>query len=152
MIPDDPIFDDGEDDPFDTNIAVVKKIVKEEEQKKKKEDTRLKFTGLSAVADVLSGKSEKVDPSVVEHAVKRKRRRANRINLIGDDASAVTAVEEIAAVSKPEAKDDTADEGGYNIDYVGMLNNTKLGRELRPACLLAARRCACHCRCMHCAL
>ena len=109
MIPDDPIFDDGEDDPFDTNIAVVKKIVKEEEQKKKKEDTRLKFTGLSAVADVLSGKSEKVDPSVVEHAVKRKRRRANRINLIGDDASAVTAVEEIAAVSKPEAKDDTAD-------------------------------------------
>ena len=113
VIPDDPIFDDGDDDPFDTNIAVVKKIVKEEEQKKKKEETKLKFTGLSAVADVLAGKSEKLDPSAVEHAVKKKRRRANRINLIGDDASAVTAVEEIdAAVSKPDDagdKSDTAD-------------------------------------------
>ena len=109
MIPDDPIFDDGEDDPFDTNIAVVKKIVKEEEQKKKKEETKLKFTGLSAVADVLAGKSEKLDPSAVEHAVKRKRRRANRINLIGEDASAVTAAEEIDGAANPEAKEDTAD-------------------------------------------
>ena len=113
VIPDDPIFDDGDDDPFDTNIAVVKKIVKEEEQKKKKEETKLKFTGLSAVADVLAGKSEKLDPGAVEHAVKKKRRRANRINLIGDDASAVTAVEQIDnAVSKPDEtrdKSDTAD-------------------------------------------
>ena len=42
----------------------------------------MKFTGLSAVADVLSGKTEKLDKSAVEHAVKKKRRRANRINLM----------------------------------------------------------------------
>ena len=109
MIPDDPIFDDGEDDPFDTDTAVVRKIVKEEEQKKKKEVTRLKFTGLSNVADVLSGKAQKLDPSANQDQFRTKRRRANRINLIGDDASAVTAVEEIASVSKAEGKDDTTD-------------------------------------------
>ena len=39
--------------------------------------------------DIL-GKAEKVDKSAVEHTVKKKRRRANRINLIAEDADDVT--------------------------------------------------------------
>lgn len=104
VIPDSPTYEDGDDDPFNTEIANV--IVKKQTEEKKKADTKLKFTGLSAVADVLSGKSEKLDPNInnVEHSVKKKRRRANRINLIGEDPATVTAVEDIATVTKPDAE------------------------------------------------
>ena len=62
---------------------------------KRKEANRIKFVGLSSVADVLTGKSDKVDKGLIEHSTKRKRRRANRINLIGGDNTELTAREDI---------------------------------------------------------
>jgi hypothetical protein len=53
-----------------------------QQEEKRREASRIKFTGLSNVADVLSGKADKVDSSLVELTVKQKRRRANRINLV----------------------------------------------------------------------
>ena len=47
------------------------------------------------MADVLTGKSDKVDKGLIEHSTKRKRRRANRINLIGGDNTELTAREDI---------------------------------------------------------
>lgn len=105
VIPDDPIFDDN-DDPFNTEIA--DEIFKKDKQEKRKEATKLKFSGLSSVADVLSGKADKVDPSLIEHSTKRKRRRANRINLIGDQEKDLTAREDIGVVDlsiDPDQKD-----------------------------------------------
>ena len=105
VIPDDPIFDD-KDDPFNTEIA--DEIFKKDKQEKRKEATKLKFSGLSSVADVLSGKADKVDPSLIEHSTKRKRRRANRINLIGDQEKDLTAREDIGVVDlsiDPDQKD-----------------------------------------------
>ena len=128
VIPDDPIFDDGDDDPFDT--AVANKVVKKVEEEKRKEQVKLKFTGLSAVADVLSGKSEKLDKTAVEHAVRRKRRRANRINLIGEDGQELTAVEDIddSIAGKPaaaEEKTPTADIlGGLDVPEGDLLATT----------------------------
>ena len=95
VIPDDPIFDD-DDDPF--NTAIADEIFKKDKAEKRKEATKLKFTGLSSVADVLSGKADKVDPSLIEHSTKRKRRRANRINLIGEQETDLTKREEIGMV------------------------------------------------------
>ena len=100
VIPDDPVYDDDEDDPFNTEIANV--VVKKQEEEKKKEDKRLKFSGLSSVADVLSGKTTQVDKSLVEQTVKRKRRRGNRINLIGDDKNEITAREDIATLTSEQ--------------------------------------------------
>ena len=100
-IPDDPVYDEAEDDPFNTDIA--KSIVKSEEEHRRKAETKLKFSGLNAVADVLSGKSDHLDKSLVDHTVKRKRRRGNRINLIGDDKNEITAVEDIATQDGQEA-------------------------------------------------
>ena len=57
---------------------------------------RLKFSGLSSVADVLSGKTDKLDKDLVQVTVKSKRRRANRINLIGEDQDQVTKTQDIA--------------------------------------------------------
>ena len=116
VIPDSPTYDDDEDDPFNTTIADV--IVKKDKEVKKKEQTKLKFTGLSAVADVLAGKADKLDKSQLEHQVKKKRRRANRINLIADEADDVTAVEDLAEDLGP----DTAPE--LQIDILGDLGNT----------------------------
>ncbi len=96
------IPDEEEDDPFNTAIAEV--VVKKQEEAKRKEQNKLKFTGLSSVADVLSGKADKVDKSLVEQTVKRKRRRANRINLIGEDGTEVTNLEEISKTVVDSAK------------------------------------------------
>lgn len=93
-IPDDPVFDENEEDPFNTDIATS--IIKRETEDRKRAEKKLKFSGLNAVADVLSGKSDHLDKSLVEHTVKRKRRRGNRINLIGDDQNVVTAIDDIA--------------------------------------------------------
>lgn len=49
------------------------------------------------------GKSKKVDKSAVEHTVKKKRRRANRINLIAEDIDDVTALDEIEGVDLDRA-------------------------------------------------
>ncbi len=95
VIPDDPVIDEGDDDPFNTAIADV--VVKKQQEIKRKEETKLKFTALSSVADVLAGKADKVDQGAIEATVKRKRRRANRINLIGEDATEVTNLEEISS-------------------------------------------------------
>merc|ERR1712018_976765 len=105
IIPDDPVYDD-EDDPFSTKIA--DDIAKFDREKKRKEASKLKFTGLSSVADVLAGKKDKVDKDLVEVTVKSKRRRANRINLIAEDQSEVTKVEDIGTIvekSPGEEKD-----------------------------------------------
>ena len=97
VIPDDPVYDD---DPFNTDFA--DKIVKSEKEDKRKAANRLKFTGLSSVADVLTGKTDKVDKELIEVTVKKKRRRANRINLIGEDQEEVTKTDQIAeSIVKP---------------------------------------------------
>lgn len=93
VIPDDPVYDDNEDDPFNTNFADA--IVNKDKLEKRKESNRLKFVGLSSVADVLTGKTDKVDKGLIEHSTKRKRRRANRINLIGGEDTELTAREDI---------------------------------------------------------
>jgi len=49
------------------------------------------------------GKAKKVDKSAVEHTVKKKRRRANRINLIAEDIDDVTALDEIEGVDLDRA-------------------------------------------------
>ena len=95
IIPDDPVYSD-EDDPFSTKIA--DEIAKLDKEKKRKEASKLKFTGLSNVADVLAGKKDKVDKDLVDVTVKSKRRRANRINLIAEDQSDVTKVEDIGTI------------------------------------------------------
>jgi hypothetical protein len=105
VIPDDPVYDD-KDDPFNTEYADV--IVHKDKVEKRKEANRLKFTGLSSVADVLSGKTDKVDKSLIEHSTKRKRRRANRINLIGELEEDLTAREDIGSVD-PEVDPDQKD-------------------------------------------
>ena len=92
IIPDDPVYDD-EEDPFSTKIA--DEIAKFDREKKRKESSKLKFTGLSNVADVLSGKADKVDKNLIDVTVKSKRRRANRINLIAEEQSDVTKLEDI---------------------------------------------------------
>ena len=100
VIPDDPVYDD-KDDPFNTAYAEV--IVQKDKVEKRKEANRIKFSGLSSVADVLSGKSDKVDSSLIEHATKRKRRRANRINLIAEQETDVTAREQIGTFDLQKA-------------------------------------------------
>ena len=100
VIPDDPVYDD-QDDPFNTAYAEV--IVQKDKVEKRKEANRIKFSGLSSVADVLSGKSDKVDSSLIEHATKRKRRRANRINLIAEQETDVTAREQIGTFDLQKA-------------------------------------------------
>ncbi len=104
VIPDDLPPEEG-DDPFDT--AIADEVVKKQSEEKRKEETRIKFTGLSSVADVLAGKRDKVDQSAIEVTVRRKRRRANRINLIGEDGSEITKLEDIehqGGEDKDEAK------------------------------------------------
>ena len=130
VIPDDPIFDD--DDPFNTDIA--DEIFKKDKQEKRKEATKLKFSGLSSVADVLSGKADKVDPSLIEHSTKRKRRRANRINLIGDQEKDLTAREDIGVVDlsiDPDQKDiltteksGCGDQDNLDVEVADLLSST----------------------------
>ena len=101
VIPDDPKYDD-EDDPFNTSFA--DQVVQKQKEEQRKEESRLKFTGLSAVADVLAGKAQTIDKSAVEVTVRSKRRRANRINLIADEAQEVTALEDIDVDHRAETQ------------------------------------------------
>lgn len=105
VIPDSPVEEEG-DDPFDTKFAdvVVEKHEKEARVRAKVEANRIKFGSLAAAADVLTGKAEKVDKHDVDHALKKKRRRANRINLIAEDLDDVTALEDIEGVTPTEDK------------------------------------------------
>jgi hypothetical protein len=84
-----------DDDPFNTGFA--EEIVKKDKEEKRREASRIKFTGLSSVADVLAGRADKVDTGLVELTVKQKRRRANRINLIAEKETDVTAREDIGS-------------------------------------------------------
>ena len=74
-----------------------------------KEASKLKFTGLSNVADVLAGKKDKVDKDLIDVTVKSKRRRANRINLIAEDQSDVTKVEDIGTIVQKSPGDEQKD-------------------------------------------
>ena len=99
------IFTVYDDDPFNTGFADA--IVKKDKEEKRREASRIKFTGLSSVADVLSGRAEKVDESLVELTVKQKRRRANRINLIAEKETDITARENIGTFGSEPAKAET---------------------------------------------
>lgn len=55
----------------------------------------------------MSGKADKVDKSLVEVTVKQKRRRANRINLIAEDATEVTAREKIGTLDLEKSTEQT---------------------------------------------
>jgi hypothetical protein len=99
VIPDSPVYDD---DPFNTGFA--DEIVKKGKEEKRREASRIKFTGLSNVADVLTGKADKVDKELVELTVKQKRRRANRINLIAENETDVTARENIGTFGNEKEK------------------------------------------------
>jgi hypothetical protein len=100
--------EDGEDDPFDTKFAsdIVEKHEKEQRVRQKVESNRVKFGCIAAAADVLTGKAERVDKHAVEHAVRKKRRRANRINLIADEVDDVTALDDIEGISPIKAGED----------------------------------------------
>ena len=97
-IPDSP--EPEEDDIFDTKYAdvIVKKAEKERKAFEKAEDNKIKFGCIANAADVLSGKVKTVDKSNVQHAIKPRSRRANRINLIADDVQNVTATDETTDV------------------------------------------------------
>ena len=103
VIPDSPVEEEG-DDPFDTKYAdvIVEKHEKEKKVRQRLEDNGIKFGCISAAADVLTGKTAAVDKHAVDHAVKKKRRRANRINLIADEVDDVTALEDIEGISPIE--------------------------------------------------
>ena len=97
-IPDSP--EPEEDDIFDTKYAdvIVKKAERERKAFEKAEDNKIKFGCISNAADVLSGKVKAVDKSNVQHAIKPRSRRANRINLIADEVQNVTATDETPGV------------------------------------------------------
>lgn len=104
-IPESPVEEEG-DDPFDTKFVdeICQKHEKEARVRAKVESNRIKFGSLAAAADVLSGKAEKVDKHNVDHALKKKRRRANRINLIAEELDDVTALEDIEGTTPVEDK------------------------------------------------
>lgn len=101
VIPDSPEAPEEGDDPFDTKFAqdIVEKHEKEKKVREKVESNRVKFGCIAAAADVLTGKAERVDKHAVDHAVRKKRRRANRINLIADEVEDVTALDDIEGIS-----------------------------------------------------
>ena len=98
VIPDSPVEEN--DGIFDTKYAtdIVEKAEKEKKAREKVESNRIKFGCISAAADVLTGKATSVDKHAVEHTVKKKRRRANRINLIADEVEDVTALDDIKCI------------------------------------------------------
>jgi len=116
VIPDSPVEED--DDIFDTKYAsdIVEKAEKEKKAREKVESNRIKFGCISAAADVLTGKASSVDKHAVEHAVKKKRRRANRINLIADEVDDVTALEDIEGITE-------VDENKPKLDVFGELGD-----------------------------
>ena len=94
-IPNSPL-DEGPD-VFDTKFAseIVEKAEKARAKAEKAESDKIKFGCISAAADVLTGKASQVDKQAVELTVRKRSRRANRINLIGEEASQITSVEDI---------------------------------------------------------
>jgi len=129
VIPDSPVEEEG-DDPFDTQYAsdIVEKAEKEKKVRQKAEDNRIKFGCISAAADVLTGKASSVDKHAIQYTVKKKRRRANRINLIAEEADDVTALEDIDGItevdeSKPKL-DVFADLGDLDVPLGDLLTST----------------------------
>ena len=106
-IPDSPI-DDGPD-VFDTKFAseIVEKAEKARARAEKAESDKIKFGCISAAADVLTGKASQVDKQAVEQTVRKRSRRANRINLIGEEAGQVTSMEEMEGSGDNEPKEAT---------------------------------------------
>ena len=98
--------------------------------REKVESNRVKFGCIAAAADVLTGKPERVDKHAVDHAVRKKRRRANRINLIADDVDDVTALDDIEGISPTKADEDQLvdvlghDDGGLEVPVGDLLSST----------------------------
>ena len=114
-IPDSPI-DEGPD-VFDTKFAseIVERAEKARARAEKAESDKIKFGCISAAADVLTGKASQVDRQAVEHTVRKRSRRANRINLIGEEASQVTSMEEMEAAggdNEPKERNNLLEAGG----------------------------------------
>ena len=102
VIPDSP--EEEEDDIFDTKYAdvIVQKADKERKAVEKKESNKIKFGCLANAADVLTGKVASADKNYVQHALKSRPRRGNRINLIADKAEDVSVTEDSDAASKQQ--------------------------------------------------
>ena len=102
VIPDSP--EEEEDDIFDTKYAdvIVEKADKERKAVEKKESNKIKFGCLSNAADVLTGKVASADKNNVQHALKSRPRRGNRINLIANKAEDVSVTEDSNAASKQQ--------------------------------------------------
>ncbi len=56
---------------------------------------------------MLTGKADKVDKDLVEVTVKQKRRRANRINLIAEDATDITSRDKIGTFDPDKTTEQT---------------------------------------------
>ena len=69
----------------------------------------LNLVAFSAAADVLTGKATSVDKHAVEHTVKKKRRRANRINFIADELEDVTALDDNGSIVETKTEKKTED-------------------------------------------
>jgi len=128
VIPDSPVEED--DDIFDTKYAtdIVEKAEKEKIAREKAENNKIKFGCISAAADVLTGKATSVDKNAIQQTLKKKRRRANRINLIADEADDVTALEDIEGIvevdeSKPKP-DVFGELGALDIPVGDLLTST----------------------------
>ena len=80
----------------------------------------------SCLSDYFSGKTDSVGKNAVEHAVKKKRRRANRINLIAEEADDVTGLDEIEGINlETEAKVDVFSvEDGLEVPVGDLLSST----------------------------
>jgi len=130
VIPDSPEEPADGDDPFDTKFAqdIVEKHEKEKKVRDKVESNRVKFGSIAAAADVLTGKADRVDKHAVDHAVRRKRRRANRINLIADEVDDVTALDDIEGISPTRADDEQKDvlggDDGLEVPVGDLLSST----------------------------
>ena len=141
-IPDSPVEEEGPD-LFDTNYAteIVEKAEKERKVREKAESNKIKFGCISAAADVLTGKADKVDKSAVEHTVRKKSRRANRINLIADEPDDVTALENIDGIdltqvnNEKQSSVDLFDELGEDLSIpAGDLLTTTPSPCVLPTC------------------
>ena len=86
-----------------------KKQKKKKKAREKVESNRIKFGCISAAADFLTGKATSVDKHAVEHTVKKKRRRANRINLIADEVEDATALDDIGSIVETKTEKKTED-------------------------------------------
>ena len=121
VIPDSPTENPDDDDPFNTNFAetIVEKHEKDKKYREKVENNKVKFGCIAAAADVLEGRADKLGKHEVDHAVKKRSRRANRINLIADDVDNVTALDDIHGVDVDKVEDNNKKVENQLVDIFG---------------------------------